>query len=117
MLNRNFRYKDSSAAMNMQKPECSGAGDDGNKNMNGEIRQLLCKLRKIDFALADTVLYLDAYPKCKAAMARYKELSSERHELTQKLAQKGYPMNFACNLSADWRWTDAPWPWEYEANI
>lgn len=115
MLNRNFRCKESAVfSGDMQKPGCSQAGD---KYMTNEARQLLKRLRGIDFTLADTVLYLDAYPSSKGAMARYKELVGERHELLTKLAEAGFPMNFACNLSADWRWCESPWPWEYEANV
>lgn len=90
------------------------SGPDNNGNMDS---RLMNKLRKVDFALVDTILYLDAYPHCKAAMEYYKNLLSERAVLLEKFAQKGIPLTAMSNYSDSWNWTDSPWPWEYEANV
>lgn len=85
--------------------------------MNGTQSQLMNRLRKVDFALADTILYLDAYPQCKAAMEYYKKLLGERAVLLEKLSQNGMPLTAMSNYSDSWNWTDSPWPWEYEGNV
>ena len=89
----------------------------GAGNITGAQNQLLTKLRKVDFALADTILYLDAYPHCKAAMEYYKKLVDEHKMLTEKLAQIGLPLTATSNYSDSWEWINSPWPWEYDANL
>ena len=49
---------------------------------------LLKRLMAADFALHETVLFLDSHPKNKKAMEYYEVKSS------------------------DWNWTDCPWPWQ-----
>ena len=85
--------------------------------MNAAHSQLMNNLRKVDFALVDTVLYLDAYPHCKAAMEYYKKLLKERAVILEKLEKSGMPLTAMSNYSDSWNWIDSPWPWEFEANI
>ena len=89
----------------------------GSGNITGAQNQLLTRLRKVDFALADTILYLDAYPNCKAAMEYYKKLVDEHKTLTEKLAQLGLPLTATSNCADTWEWINSPWPWEYDANL
>ena len=81
------------------------------------VKRLKYKLQTIDFSLVDTVLYLDAYPDCHRAKAKYNELLGQRSEILAKLAEAGVPMNNLSVLTEGWSWTDGPWPWEYDANI
>ena len=106
MVNRANRY-----------PSPCGCGSPDRKPAAKQTAPLVKKLRAIDFSLADTVLYLDAYPHCKKALEYYKKLKAERDILSAKLSELGVPMN---NMSIDgdrWTWTDSPWPWDYEANV
>lgn len=80
-------------------------------------RQLMSKLQAVDFSLVDTVLYLDVYPHCSKAMARYKELLYEREKLIEKLSEAGVHINNMSVKSDSWSWIDSPWPWEYDANL
>ena len=80
-------------------------------------KQMLAKLQAIDFSLADTVLYLDAYPNCKKALEYYHKLLAERDILAAKLNDDGVVLNNMSNTNDSWDWTNGPWPWEYEANI
>ena len=89
----------------------------GSGNLSGAQNQLLTRLRKVDFALADTILYLDAYPNCKTAMEYYKKLVDEHKTLTEKLAQLGLPLTATSNCADTWEWINSPWPWEYDANL
>lgn len=78
---------------------------------------LMNKLRMVDFAIIETALYLDAYPKCRKALEYYNELIKEREMLAEAAKRKYGPMTIRDNGSCDtWSWTEGPWPWEAEAN-
>ena len=125
MVERRMRYnRNDCTSCNSQNGGCNSQ----NGGMNSNTSSLLKRLRKVDFAIVDTMLYLDAYPHCKAALEYYKKLVTERHELAKKLvaesrelraelADAGMPMRATDNSSDSWRWIDSPWPWEYEANV
>ena len=76
------------------------------------------KLRKLDFSIIDTVLYLDAYPECHEAICYYRKLVDERKKVVEELSVKcDMPITIFDNTSCDkWSWTNAPWPWEACAN-
>lgn len=78
---------------------------------------LLKKLQAIDFALTETVLYLDAYPHSKAALDYYHKLLCERERLCDALAKNNIPLTHRDNVSkTEWNWTNSPWPWHPDAN-
>lgn len=115
MVNRTNRYRNGASMQNT--PERT-MNRNSRCNCNQTIvPELMNRLRKVDFAIVDTVLYLDAYPNCKAAMENYKKLIPEREMLMQKLAELGKPMTCYENFSDTWEWINSPWPWEYEANV
>ena len=66
----------------------------------------------------DTMLYLDAYPHSKEALAYYKKLCAERNALRESLAKKCHRPVTAAEVSDTdgWVWIDSPWPWEESAN-
>ena len=75
---------------------------------------LIEKLRAVDFALQETVLYLDAYPNNCEALKYYNELSALREALVAEYEGKGHPITMYGNKSTDtWDWISSPWPWEY----
>lgn len=104
MVSRNMRMQ---LERNSMTPPCTGEN----------VEQLKSKLRAVDFSLVDTVLYLDVYPNCKKALEYYHKLIRERDMLCAKLKEMGMPVNNMSNVGDSWKWTDGPWPWEYEANI
>lgn len=80
-------------------------------------RGLMKKLKVIDFAITDTVLYLDAYPHCQKALEHYRQLTAERAMLVDAINEKCGPMTHRDNKScSEWTWTNGPWPWELDAN-
>lgn len=101
--------------MNRMTKECLNIPN-GGANGGSEIKQLIKKLQTVDFSLVDTVLYLDAYPGCKKALAYYHKLLEERKKLRERLKELGAAVDNMSNTADRWSWTDAPWPWEYEAN-
>lgn len=89
-------------------------------NMNSQKRrkELLDILRAIDFALYDTILYLDAYPESEKALDFYNSLIEDRDVVRDEYQMKYGPLTAYENGSdTEWRWTDEPWPWQIDANI
>ncbi len=80
-------------------------------------RALMQKIRALDFAIQETVLYLDAYPGCAMAMEHYHMLVAQRETAVAEYEQKCGPITACGNKSkTTWQWISSPWPWEYEAN-
>ena len=80
-------------------------------------QKLKKKLQTIDFAIVETVLYLDAYPNCRAALDYYHKLIAERESLRGMINEKCGPISASENKSrTEWTWARGPWPWESEAN-
>ena len=74
------------------------------------------KLRSVDFAIVDTVLYLDAYPNSASALEYYRKLMAERERLAYTVNTQCGPLTARDNVGDVWRWTNGPWPWHTEAN-
>lgn len=78
---------------------------------------MLDRIRKVDFSLVDTILYLDAYPCSADALAYYHKLKDGKDELVKKYEAMYGPLTAYGNDSeSDWNWIKGPWPWEYDAN-
>lgn len=74
---------------------------------------LLLKLQQIDFSIYDIVLYLDAYPDCKEALAYYHSLLDTRAVLASEYEHKYGPLTaFSNHNKCSWEWTKTPWPWQ-----
>ena len=97
---------------------CCGGCDQVPAMPSAACKNLLSRLQTLDFSIVDTVLYLDAYPECREALAHYHKLLSERDALLLELSEKcRMPMTNFSNASHDaWDWTRGPWPWETNAN-
>ena len=75
------------------------------------------KLRAINFAIQETVLFLDAYPCHPEALKYYHALIEEREKLLTSYEKNCGPMTMYGNTSrGSWDWVKGPWPWEPEAN-
>ena len=91
-----------------------------NQNQNtahGGCREDMNQLRAIDFAIQETVLYLDAYPENKQALEYYHQLLEKRKECLSAYETNCGPVTMYGNTSrSSWDWVEGPWPWEPEAN-
>ena len=86
-------------------------------NAHCNCREEMNQIRAIDFAIQETVLYLDAYPKNAQALAYYHQLVEKRGELMRAYEAKCGPISMYGNTSrTSWDWVEGPWPWEPEAN-
>ena len=99
----------------VSRSSCGGCSSCSEK---GDCSELKKKLKLVDFSLIDTVLYLDAYPDCKAALAYYHKLKAEREMLVEALSKScNMPVTNFDNASEDtWDWVNTPWPWEACSN-
>ena len=79
-------------------------------------KELLHHIGKISFTMDDLRIFLDTHPDCGDALKRFNKLAEERTKLVCKFEEHYGPMNFYNNNVCDknWRWVDAPWPWEGE---
>ena len=96
----------------------NGESHNGSCVIDKDCKAMIRRLQVIDFAIVDTVLYLDAYPDCKKALNYYNKLICERDGLRSALSEKcKRPMSAFENKGADsWDWISSPWPWEASAN-
>lgn len=89
---------------------------------NGRHKSVSCMeqldlLRALDFAIQETVLYLDAYPKCTEALNYYHQLIKERQQVCDHYEKNCGPLTIYGNVSnTSWDWISDPWPWEADAN-
>ncbi len=86
---------------------------------NGQIRpsELSRQIDAVEFALVETILYLDAYPENRRALEFYQALLNERTRLTEQYEKTVGPLTAYGNKSnTSWDWVSAPWPWETAAN-
>lgn len=131
MVNRFSQRSNFQRNSDSHRNSCSGGCERGNVgvtergngvgngcSLNTDCKGLLRKLQMIDFAIVDTVLYLDAYPECSKALSHYNKLICEREGVRKALSEKcKHPMSSFENASNDtWDWIGSPWPWEASAN-
>ena len=84
-------------------------------SFTGTETSLSRRLQAIDFALQDTILYLDAYPDNAEALEYYHSLLGARAGILAA-RPKNLPLTAYDNTGATWDWVKSPWPWEVDAN-
>ena len=75
--------------------------------------RLMRQIQAYDFALYDTILYLDAYPDSKEAKCYYNKYSKLSQRARQEYEQKYGPISQPLEVD-NWQWTNGPWPWQNE---
>ena len=86
-------------------------------NVDRSCRALMKRIRALDFAIQETVLYLDAYPRCVKALEHYHALVEQRESAVAEYQRLCGPITACGNKNkTTWQWISSPWPWEYEAN-
>lgn len=79
--------------------------------------KLLKKIQEEDFALYETVLYLDTHPCDMSALEFYSKRRESLEKLKTEYQQKFGPLTIYGNEDCrHWNWVNKPWPWEKEAN-
>ena len=80
-------------------------------------KKLMEQIRAIDFALYETILYLDVYPHSCDALETYHKLKAQKEALHKEYQATYGPITAFGNESAtSWDWIEKPFPWEYASN-
>lgn len=78
---------------------------------------LLKEIQAEDFAVYEAALYLNGHPTCGEALDYYCQHRNAAKALKEQFETMYGPLTIYGNYDANcWRWVDAPWPWEKEAN-
>ena len=80
-------------------------------------QKLMEQIRAVDFALYETVLYLDVYPHSCDALETYHKLKAQQKELYREYEALCGPLTaFGNESQTSWDWMGKPFPWEYDAD-
>lgn len=89
----------------------------GNSTDSASCKRLMDQIRAVDFALYETVLYLDVYPHSCDALETYNKLKAQSEALHAEYEASCAPMTAFSNKSnTSWDWMSKPFPWEYDAD-
>ena len=79
------------------------------KNMTR--REMMMKIRELDFSIIELGLYLDTNPTDEKALCLHREYCKKVKDLKDKYQKMYGPLTifYPCNK---WRWLEEPWPWE-----
>lgn len=76
-------------------------------------KELMHRIRELDFAILETALFLNAYPNNAEALSYYHELVCIYEKLRNDYNTACGPLTLYSNKSEDaWKWGNDPWPWE-----
>ena len=104
-----------SACPTRQAPRERGScGCEGN-SVSVNCRKLMEQIRAVDFALYETVLYLDVYPHSCDALETYRKLRAQSEALRAEYEAACGPLTAFGNRGNTWDWMSKPFPWEYDA--
>jgi len=84
------------------------------KELNGSV---LHQLQALHFAIQELGLYLDTHGSDQEALELFNQYV-EMYEMTLQRSEENYAPRYqmSAGLSGSYRWTEGPWPWDYEAN-
>ena len=87
----------------------------GGGSVSTGCKKLMEQIRAVDFALYETVLYLDVYPHSCDALETYRKLSAQSEALHTEYEASCGPLTAFGNRGDTWDWMSKPFPWEYDA--
>ncbi len=99
-------------------PVMNGGGCGCGQGKDRTARQKLTEqIRAVDFALYETVLYLDVYPRSCDALETYRKLKAQQKELHMEYEALFGPLTaFGNESQTSWDWMSKPFPWEYDTD-
>ena len=94
-----------------RRPSCGCEGG----QVSASCKRLMEQIRAVDFALYETVLYLDVYPHSCDALENYRKLRAQSEALRAEYEATCGPLTAFGNRGDTWDWMRNPFPWEYDA--
>lgn len=77
--------------------------------------ELLELISSINFALLDTVLFLDTHPTNQNALNYYNQyLKLSKQAMNEYTRYFGPLTSYDVKEDNEWTWINRPWPWEME---
>ncbi len=96
---------------------CNDCNGNRSGKDNAACKRLMDQIRAVDFALYETVLYLNVYPKSCDALETYHKLKEQSKALHKEYEATCTPLTaFGNQSTASWDWMSRPFPWEYDAD-
>ena len=85
--------------------------------LRNNANELLDLIRVLGFNMFDAVLFLDTHPDNQQALEHYQNYKQLMNQATNEYTTYFGPLSSDdVNVSNEWTWVKAPWPWEREAN-
>ena len=83
-----------------------------------EKEMLLKKIQAEDFALYETVLFLDTHPDDREAFEMYQTFLVLKREARERYVKMCGPIT-QCDMQGmkEYAWLNNPWPWEYQPKM
>lgn len=89
----------------------------GMVNRNDLSRTSLHRLQALHFAIHDLGLYLDTHQSDMEALELFNQYVEAYELALQQMEDRSGPRyQMSAGLSGTYRWTEGPWPWDYNAN-
>ncbi|KPU45137.1 CotJB protein [Oxobacter pfennigii] len=79
-----------------------------------DVKDLVKRIKELEFAAVDLNLFLDNNPTCQQAISDFNIVHKELMDLKEMYNMRVGPLqNFGNSPSKSvWTWVDEPWPWE-----
>ena len=79
----------------------------------GNKEQLYHDIGIVSFVLTELSLYLDTHPTDRNAIEYFNHYNRIRHQMIKEFSMKYFPLTLdLAESNKEWRWGDAPLPWE-----
>lgn len=77
----------------------------------------LHQLQAIHFAIHELGLYLDTHKSDQEALELFNQYVEQYEIALQRMEERNGPRYMmSAGMSGSYRWTEGPWPWDYNAN-
>ncbi|MFW6308529.1 MAG: spore coat protein CotJB [bacterium] len=76
---------------------------------------MLKEIMQLQFAVIETVLYLNTHPEDRTVLDLHNNYARRLHRLMHKYQEEYGPLT-SSHPDADypWQWIDEPWPWDID---
>ena len=79
----------------------------------GNKEQLYHDIGIVSFVLTELSLYLDTHPTDRNDIEYFNHYNRIRHQMIKEFSMKYFPLTLdLAESNKEWRWGDAPLPWE-----
>ena len=80
-----------------------------------EEARLMALIRRLDFALVETNLYLDTHPHSCTALKYFERVLDERNQAVARYEADFGPLTAGGNGARnEWLWSTGAWPWQID---